>query len=103
MRAAMRSVVMILAIVSAVAVGACASYRSSFQRTRVDSGELVWAYDTAFQVTQDGKVVAEQRDWGRLTDTVACVPRAREMADSAASRDRRGKVLTWSGIALMVA
>ena len=86
-----------------VALAGCASYQSSFHPTHVDAGELIWAYDRAFQVTQDGKVVAEQRDWDGLTGAVACVPRAHEMASSAASRDHRGKVLTWSGIGVMVA
>ena len=90
-------------MIAVSALAACASYQSSFHRTRGDAGELVWAYDKAFQVTQDGKIVAEQRDWTGLSEAVACVPRARDLASSAASRDRRGKVLTWSGVAVMVA
>jgi hypothetical protein len=90
-------------VVIIIALTGCASYQSSFHPTHVDARELIWAYDNAFQVTQDGKLIAEQRDWDGLPGAVACVPRAREAADSAVSRDRRGKILTWSGVAVMLA
>ena len=86
----------------ALALAGCASYQSSYRRSRVDASELVWAYDNKLQVTRGGHVVAEQRDWGGLPEAVICVPRARAWAESAASRDRTGKLLTWTGFSLMI-
>ena len=44
----------------------CTPYQSIYRRTRLDGRELVWAYHDRFQVTRDGKVVAEQGDWEGL-------------------------------------
>lgn len=99
MRGAMRGRIA-LAI---AALAGCATYRSSFQRTRNDGSELVWAYHNGFQVTRAGKVLAEQGNWDGLAGAVACVPGARAQADSAASRAHTGKIVSWSGIGVMVA
>jgi hypothetical protein len=89
-------------VVVMVALAGCASYQSSYRRSRVDASELVWAYDNKLQVTRSGKVVAEQRDWDGLPEAVICVPRARAWAESAASRDGTGKLLTWTGFSIMM-
>jgi hypothetical protein len=81
----------------------CGGYQSSYRRTSSTPSELVWAYRDKFLVTQDGKIVAEERDWDGLTGVVACVPRARDWADTAASRDRSGAVLGWTGVGIMLA
>jgi len=85
-----------------VALAGCASYQSTYRRSHSAPSELVWAYHDRFQVTRDGQIVAEQRDWDALSGVVACVPRARSWAESAASGDRTGSVLSWSGIAVML-
>jgi hypothetical protein len=94
-----------LAVVAALAAltvaTGCTSYQSTYHRSHVTAGELVWSYDNAFQVTQDGKIVAAQRDWDGLSGVVACVPRARDTAESAASRDRTGKIVSWTGVAIL--
>jgi hypothetical protein len=88
--------------IALLALAGCASYQSSYHRSHSTPSELVWAYHDRFQVTRDGKIVAEQRDWDELSGVVACVPRARSWAESAASGDRTGSVLSWTGIAIMV-
>src|ERR1043165_2675602 len=100
-----RITLMFIAALASLAVGSagCTSYQSTYHRGHATAGELVWAYDNAFQVTQDGKIVAAQRDWDGLSGVVACVPRARDTAESAASRDRTGKIVSWTGVAIMIA
>src|SRR5262249_7592782 len=88
--------------IALLALAGCGSYQSSYHRSRSTPSELVWAYHDRFQVTRDGQIVAEQRDWDALSGVVACVPRARSWAESAASGDRTGSVLSWSGIAVML-
>jgi hypothetical protein len=88
--------------VALLALAGCASYQSSYHRSHGTPSELVWAYHDHFQVTRDGKIVAEQRDWDGLSGVVACVPRAREWAESAASGDRAGSALAWTGVAAMI-
>jgi hypothetical protein len=87
--------------IALVALAGCASYQSSYHRSHSAPSELVWRYHDHFQVTREGKIVAEQRDWDSLSGVVACVPRAREWADSAASGDRTGSVLSWTGLAVL--
>jgi hypothetical protein len=92
------------AVIALIAlVTGCASYRSSYRRGATSSGELVWGYDNGFQVTQDGKVIAEPGNWGGMSGAVRCVPQAQEWADSADSRDGWGKFLLWSGVVVMLA
>lgn len=81
----------------------CVSHHASYQRSRPAGGELVWTYHERFQIAQDGKIVAAQHDWDALSGTVACVPRARDWADTAASRDHTGRTLIWSGVGTMIA
>jgi len=88
--------------IALLALAGCASYQSSYHRSRSAPSELVWAYHDRFQVTREGKIVAEQRNWDELSGLVACVPRAREWADSAASGDRTGAVLSYTGLAVML-
>jgi len=90
-----------LALMAALA--GCATVGSSFRRTHADRNELVWAYHGGLLVTRGGQVVAAQDTWDGLPVAVSCVPRARDQAETAQSRKRRGKVLVWSGIGLMVA
>jgi hypothetical protein len=84
-------------------VTGCASYRSTYRRGAAASGELVWAYDDGFQVTRDGRVIAERGSWDGLSGAVRCVPQAREWVDSADSRDGWGKLLLWGGMVVMLA
>jgi hypothetical protein len=86
-----------------VALAGCATPRSTYRRARVDGRELVWAYHDRFQVTRDGKVVAEQRDWDNLPSALACVPVARIHAERAAANDRAGRTYFWTGNAIMIA
>lgn len=88
----------LLAAALAATVAGCSSYQSSYRRSRGAPSELIWAYHDRFQITQDGKIVAEQHDWDALSGVVACVPQARAWAETAASRDRIGTALLWSGI-----
>lgn len=97
----MRSAIALFALAIA-ALGGCGGYRSSYRRAHPGARELVWTYHNKLQVTRDGQIVAEQRDWDALSGAVACVPRARAWAATAASRDRTGSVLSWTGIATMV-
>lgn len=95
-----------LALVAACAVhaAACGGVQSSYTRSRVASGELVWRYDNRFQViTHDGRVVGENGDWGSLAPAVGCVPEASDWAASAARRDGVGKVLQRGGAIVMLA
>jgi len=88
--------------IALLALAGCASYQSTYRRGHSAPSELVWAYHDRFQVTRDGKIVAEQRDWDDLSGIVACVPRARDWAESAASGDRTGSILGYTGIAAML-
>jgi hypothetical protein len=88
---------------AAVAAGACGGVQSSYQRTRTMPGELVWRYDNKIQVTADGRVIGEAGDWGTLAPALGCVPEAQRWASSASRRDGRGKVLVWTGVAVMLA
>lgn len=90
------------ALLAVLALAGCGSYQSTYQRGHASPSELVWRYHDRFQVTRDGKIVAEQRDWDTLVGVVSCVPRARTWADDAASGDRTGAVLTWTGLAAML-
>jgi len=85
------------------AVAGCGSYQSTYRRTRADRSELVWAYHDGFQVTREGKVLAEQGDWDDLAGAVACVPVARLQAERAASRSHAGRTYEWTGISLIIA
>jgi hypothetical protein len=81
----------------------CASYQPQYTRQRVAPGELVWRYDNGdLQVTRDGKVVAEEGRWDGLGEAVACVPEARDRANAATARHRRGTIALWAGSATMV-
>jgi len=71
----------------------CASYQSQYTRQRTAPGELVWRYDNnELQVTRDGSVVAVEGSWEGLGEAVACVPEARDRADAATARRRRGSI-----------
>jgi hypothetical protein len=98
-----RHATLVATIALAGALGGCTTYHSTYRRTRLDGRELVWAYHGRFQVTRDGKVVAEQRDWEGLPDALACVPVARLHAERAAARDSAGRAYFWTGNALMIA
>lgn len=76
---------------------ACGGHQSQYVRAQPAPGELVWAFHDGFQVTQDGKLIAEQSSWDALPAAVACVPRARAWADEAVARDRTGRTLVWIG------
>ena len=89
-----------LAIACAMLAG-CTTWQSTYHRQRVEASELVWQYDAKLEVTRDGKLVAQQRDWDGLAEAVVCVPRAKEYAESAASRDRTGSLMTWGGLAVL--
>jgi hypothetical protein len=97
MRVAMRWLVLLAALAG------CSTYHSAYRRTRADRSELVWAYHGRFQVTREGKVVAEQGDWNGLPSALACVPVARIQAERAASRDDAGRTYFWTGNAIMIA
>jgi hypothetical protein len=85
------------------ALAGCSTYHSAYRRTRASRSELVWAYHGRFQVTRDGKVVAEQGDWDGLPSALACVPVAGIQAERAASRDYAGRTYFWTGNAIMIA
>jgi hypothetical protein len=90
-----------LAVLAALA--GCATPHSTYRRARVDDRELVWAYRDHFQLTRDGKVVAEQGDWEGLPTALACVPVARIHAERAAANDSAGRTYFWTGNAVMIA
>ena len=92
-----------LAVLALAGCAGCAGYHSTYRRTRVDSRELVWAYHDRFQVTRDGKVLAEQGDWDGLPSALACVPVARIEGERAAERDGAGRTYFWTGNAVMIA
>jgi hypothetical protein len=82
----------------------CASYQSQYTRQRAAPGELVWRYDNnELQVTRDGKVVAEPGRWEGLGDALACVPEARDRANAATARHRRGTITMWAAAITWVA
>lgn len=82
----------------------CASYQSQYTRQRAAPGELVWRYeDNDLQVTRDGKVVAEPGRWDGLGDALACVPEARDRANAATARHRRGTITMWASAITWVA
>jgi len=85
-----------------MAIG-CASSRSVYVRQSAAPGELVWRYDDRLQVTQNGQIVAEADRWDGLAAAVACVPRARDWANGATSRHRKGTALLWTGLVFMLA
>jgi hypothetical protein len=91
------------ALVAMLALIGCTSYQSTYRRTRLDGRELVWAYHDRFQVTRDGKVLAEERDWEGLPSALACVPAARIHAERAAANDTAGRTYFWTGNAIMIA
>ena len=91
-----------LCAVLSMAIG-CASSQSVYLRQSAAPGELVWRYDDRLQVTRNGQVVAEADRWDGLAAAVACVPRARDWANTATSRHRRGTSLLWSGLIVMFA
>jgi hypothetical protein len=90
-------------VVVPVALAGCTTYQSTYRRTRLDGRELVWAYHDRFQVTRDGKVVAEQGDWEALPSALACVPAARIHAERAAANDSTGRTSYWTGTAIVIA
>jgi hypothetical protein len=90
-------------VVVVLALMGCTSYQSTYRRTRLDGRELVWAYHDRFQVTRDGKVLAEQGDWEGLPSALACVPAARIHAERAATRDSAGRTYYWTGTAIIIA
>ena len=90
-------------LVGLAELAGCSTYPSAYRRTRLDGRELVWAYHDRFQVTRDGKVVAEQADWEGLPSALACVPAARIHAERAASNDSAGRTYFWTGNAIMIA
>ncbi|HSS02607.1 MAG TPA: hypothetical protein VLM79_36350 [Kofleriaceae bacterium] len=97
----MRWIAMVGAVL--VALAGCTTYQSTYRRTRLDGRELVWAYRDRFQVTRDGKVLAEQGDWDGLPSALACVPAARIHAERAADRDSAGRSYFWTGTAILIA
>jgi len=94
---------MAIVLVVLVAVAGCASHQSTYRRTRLDGRELVWAYHDRFQVTRDGKVLAEEGDWEGLPSALACVPAAHLHAERAAANDAAGRTYFWTGNAIMIA
>lgn len=92
-----------MTLVVLVALAGCATYQSTYRRTRLDGRELVWAYHDRFQVTRDGKVVAEQGDWEGLPGALACVPAARIHGERAAANDSAGRTYYWTGTAIIIA
>jgi hypothetical protein len=84
-------------------VSACADNRSTYVRTAASPRELVWGYDGGLQVSQAGRPIAETGDWDGLAPAVRCVSQAEVWAESASSRDTAGKVLIWTGFAVMTA
>lgn len=95
----MRTVALLVA--GALAAG-CGTTRSTYGRQNVMPGELVWGYDDGFQVSAGGKLVASAGSWGGLSRHVSCSTEARGWAERAASRDRTGKVLLWTGLIVLV-
>jgi hypothetical protein len=82
----------------------CASYQSQYTRQRAAPGELVWRYDeNELQATRDGKVVAEEGRWDGLGAALACVPEARDRADAATARHRRGTTTMWASAITWIA
>jgi len=97
----MRRLAALTAVLAALA--GCATYQSTYRRTRLDGREVVWAYHDRFQVTRDGKVLAEQGDWEGLPSALACVPAARLHAERAVANDSAGRTYFWTGNAILIA
>ncbi len=75
----------------------CASGKSTYGSRRATGGELRWAYDGGLQATRGGELVVDT-GWDGLTDAVACVPMAAELASSARSQAIAASIVSNLGL-----
>lgn len=87
---------------SAVMLFAACGATSSYKKQNSDNREIVWKYDNALQATKGGTSVAELDSWSNLPEAVACVPEAKELAESAAVDSIMGSILTIGGTVVLV-
>src|SRR5687767_2669002 len=73
-----------LLLIPALFANACSSIKSSYTPTTAAQKEIVWRFDDRLEAVQGGTVIGSAPGFTGLSDVVACVPEAKEEADSAA-------------------